>query len=113
VLEHEFSPSDVQLYLLGYRKSPAIAVQNVQEWVLRAWQEKGHIKRADPWVSEEGFCRNNDITPSDNPTASATLQDDVQSREMASAIALIETPVTTADSYYCSCQVLDDIMAIC
>lgn len=113
VPEHEFSPAEVQLYLLGYRKSPAMAAQNVQEWVLRARQEKGHIKRADPWVSEEGFRRNNDITLSDNPTASVTLQDDAQSREMASAIALVETPVTTTDSHCCSCQVLDDIVTIC
>jgi chaperone BCS1 len=34
VLEQEFSPADIQLFLLENRKSPAMAVQNVQEWIL-------------------------------------------------------------------------------
>lgn len=31
VPEHRFSPAEIQLFLLGYRQSPNIAVQNVRE----------------------------------------------------------------------------------
>jgi chaperone BCS1 len=105
VPEYEFSPAEIQMFLLGYRKSPAMAVQNVQEWVVKTREEKGHIKRADFLVSE-GSDIDDDITPSDKSAAFATAQDDTQAREKAS------TTVTTADSHCCSCQVLDDIMAI-
>jgi hypothetical protein len=110
VPEYEFSPAEIQLFLVGYRKSPAMAVQDVQEWVFRTREEKGHLNR-DPWASE-GFHSDNDISSSDKSTASAATEDGAQAREMASAIAPVETPVTTADSHCCSCQVLDDIMAI-
>jgi chaperone BCS1 len=42
VPEQEFSSADIQLFLLENRKSPAMAVQNVQEWILRSREEKGH-----------------------------------------------------------------------
>lgn len=59
---------------------------------------------------ESAYLGGNDITPSDKPAASTTTQDNAQVEEVISTIAL---PVTTADSYYCPCKVLDDIMTIC
>jgi chaperone BCS1 len=44
VPEYKFSPADIQLFLLGYRQSPAMAVQNVREWV----ELKGHTTRENP-----------------------------------------------------------------
>jgi hypothetical protein len=103
VPEQEFSLAEIQLFLLRYRKSPAMAVQNVQDWVVKCREEKRHIRRADPEVSEEQFCSDNE------PLA----QDHRQAREIEIATAHMETPVTTADSHCCACQVLDDIMVFC
>lgn len=79
VPENEFSPAEIQL-LVGYRKSPAMAVQNVQEWVVKCRKEKRHVRRVDPWVSEERLRSDNDIAPSDKPTVSTTTQDDTRRR---------------------------------
>jgi hypothetical protein len=109
VPEDEFSPADIQLFLLRYRKSPAMAVQNVQEWVVRARMEKSHTKRADTEVTEGLVHSDNDTTPVDEHIACTPTQD-APTGEMASRIALVETPAT--DSHCCSCQILDEIMAI-
>jgi chaperone BCS1 len=110
VPEHVFSPADIQLFLLGYKKSPAMALQNVQEWLVRAQEERGHVKRADPWVSEKRFRSDNHTTP---PDKTASLSATTQDGEMASALAAMEMPIPTINSHCCSCQVLEDIRGIC
>ena len=40
-------------------------------------------RRADPWVSEERFRRDNEIAPLDKFTAPMNKQDDAQAGEMA------------------------------
>jgi hypothetical protein len=62
-----------------------MAVQNVQEWVVRAREERGHIKRADPCMAE-AFSSKYDITLLDESTVSAATEEDVQAKEMAGAI---------------------------
>lgn len=39
--EQEFSPAEIQSFLLEYRRSPHMAVENVQEWVVRTREAKG------------------------------------------------------------------------
>ncbi|KAH6667225.1 hypothetical protein B0J14DRAFT_629552 [Halenospora varia] len=39
--EQEFSPAEIQSFLLEYRRSPHMAVENVQEWVVRTREGKG------------------------------------------------------------------------
>lgn len=52
--EQEFSPAEIQSFLLEYRQSPHMAVENVQEWVVRTRKGKRQMKRADSWVLQEG-----------------------------------------------------------
>ena len=52
--EQEFSPAEIQSFLLEYRQSPHMAVENVQEWVVRTREAKRQMKRADSWVLQEG-----------------------------------------------------------
>ncbi len=52
--EQEFSPAEIQSFLLEYRRSPHMAVENVQEWVVRTREGKREMKRADSWVLQEG-----------------------------------------------------------
>jgi mitochondrial chaperone BCS1 len=52
--EQEFSPAEIQSFLLEYRRSPHITVENVQEWVVRTRKAKRQMKRADSWVLQEG-----------------------------------------------------------
>jgi chaperone BCS1 len=52
--EQEFSPAEIQSFLLEYRRSPHIAVENVQEWVVRTREGKRQMKRADSWFHQEG-----------------------------------------------------------
>jgi chaperone BCS1 len=52
--EQEFSPAEIQSFLLEYTRSPHMAVENVQEWVVRTREGKRQIKRADSWVLQEG-----------------------------------------------------------
>lgn len=52
--EQEFSPAEIQSFLLEYRRSPHMAVENVQEWVVRTREAKRQMKRADSWVLQEG-----------------------------------------------------------
>ncbi|KAH6661756.1 hypothetical protein B0J14DRAFT_571426 [Halenospora varia] len=52
--EQEFSPAEIQSFLLEYRRSPHMAVENVQEWVVRAREAKRRTKRADSGVIQEG-----------------------------------------------------------
>ena len=106
VPEQEFSPADIQLFLLENRKSPAMAVHNVQEWILRSREEKGHITRADPSIFKEGLSGDIHRVPTDKPNSpSAITEDSAQAREVASGVAL--------DSHCCSCQVVEDIRGIC
>lgn len=111
VPENEFSPAQVKLYLMGYRKSPSMAVKNVQEWVVRLREEK-RPNGADLSISE-GFRKGNDGTPPDNSTTPAASLDGAQDQGMRGAIAQVEFPIPATDSHCCSCQVLDDIMENC
>ncbi|KAH7418669.1 P-loop containing nucleoside triphosphate hydrolase protein [Cadophora sp. MPI-SDFR-AT-0126] len=52
--EQEFSPAEIQSFLLEYKRLPHIAVENVQEWVVRTREGKRQMKRADSWVIQEG-----------------------------------------------------------
>jgi len=52
--EQEFSPAEIQSFFLEYRRSPHMAVENVQEWVVRTREGKRQMKRADSWVLQEG-----------------------------------------------------------
>jgi chaperone BCS1 len=52
--EQEFSPAEIQSFLLEYRRSPHMAVENVQEWVVRTREGKRQMKRADSWVLQKG-----------------------------------------------------------
>ncbi|KAH8744934.1 mitochondrial chaperone bcs1 [Hyaloscypha sp. PMI_1271] len=52
--EQEFSPAEIQSFLLEYRRSPHMAVENVQEWVVRTREGKRQMKRVDSWVLQEG-----------------------------------------------------------
>ena len=53
-------------------------------------------------------------TPPDKPTVLFVItQDCIQAIDIGSAIATVETPTTTTDSYCCSCHVLEDIRDIC
>jgi chaperone BCS1 len=113
VPEYEFSPADIQLFLLGYRKSPAMAVQNVQEWVVKAQEQKCHTTRANPWMSEEFLRNDNEIASSDTLNRPATTEDGAQAKEMASATTPMEMPITATLSHCCSCQILEDIIGIC
>ncbi|KAH9205187.1 hypothetical protein DL95DRAFT_397880, partial [Leptodontidium sp. 2 PMI_412] len=45
--EEEFSAAEIQLFLKEYRGLPHMAVENVQEWVVRTREGKKHMKRAD------------------------------------------------------------------
>jgi chaperone BCS1 len=45
--EQEFSPAEIQSFLLEYRRSPHIAVENVQKWVIRTREAKRQMKRVD------------------------------------------------------------------
>ena len=38
--EQEFSPAEIQSFLLEYGRSPHMAVENVQEWVLRTREDE-------------------------------------------------------------------------
>lgn len=42
VPENEFSPAEIQLFLVANRKLPAMAVQNLQEWMVKVQEEKGN-----------------------------------------------------------------------
>ena len=48
--EEEFSAAEIQLFLKEYRRLPHMAVENVQEWVVRTREGKKHMKRADSWM---------------------------------------------------------------
>jgi len=48
--EQEFSPAEIQLFLLEYRRSPHIVIENIQEWVIRTREGKRQMKRVDSWV---------------------------------------------------------------
>jgi len=52
--EQEFSAAEVQLFLKEYRRLPHMAVENVQEWVVRTREGKKHMKRADSWMLQGG-----------------------------------------------------------
>ena len=45
--EQEFSPAEIQSFLLEYTRSPHMAVENVQEWVVRTREGKRQMKRAE------------------------------------------------------------------
>lgn len=100
VPEQEFSPADIQLFLLEHRGSPYMAVQNVQGWIARIREEKEQIARAEL----EGFGGG---IPTSPPDILTTL-DDVQVEEIESAAAATGQP-TTPFTHCCSCQALQDI----
>lgn len=110
VPENEFSPAEVKLYLMSYRKSP-MAVKNAEEWVVRLREEK-RPKGADLRILE-GLRKGSDGTPPDNSTMPVASLDGAQDRGMESAIAQVETPIPATDFHCCSCQVLNNIMVIC
>ena len=100
VPEQEFSPADIQLFLLEYRGSPHMAVQNVQGWMARIREERGQIARAEL----EGLGGS---IPTSPPDILTTL-DDIQVEEIESAVAATRLP-TTPFTHCCSCQALQDI----
>jgi len=55
--EHEFSPAEIQSFLLEYKRSPHMAVDNVQDWVVRTREGKRQMRRPDSWVLQEGGNR--------------------------------------------------------
>jgi chaperone BCS1 len=99
VPEQEFSPAEIQLFLLEHRRSPYMAVQNVQGWMARIREEKGQIVRAE----SEGFSG----IPTSPPDI-LTTPDDIQAEEIESAVAATKQP-TTPFTHCCSCQALQDI----
>jgi chaperone BCS1 len=70
VPEQEFSQADIQLFLLKYRESPHMAVEHVEEWVMKTREGKRQIKRADSGMSEESFCSGISSSPPNKPTSS-------------------------------------------
>ena len=52
--EQEFSAAEVQSFLMEYKRVPHMAVENVQEWVVRTREGKKHMKRADSWMLQGG-----------------------------------------------------------
>ncbi|KAH7305396.1 P-loop containing nucleoside triphosphate hydrolase protein [Rhexocercosporidium sp. MPI-PUGE-AT-0058] len=52
--EQEFSVAEVQSFLMEYKRLPHMAVENVQEWVVRTREGKRQIKRADSWMLQGG-----------------------------------------------------------
>jgi hypothetical protein len=75
VPENESSPAHIKLYLMGYRKSPSMAVKNVQQWVVRLREDKRPVE-ADLRISE-GFHKGSDGTTPDNSTTPAVSLDGV------------------------------------
>ncbi|KAH7363941.1 BCS1 N terminal-domain-containing protein [Rhexocercosporidium sp. MPI-PUGE-AT-0058] len=52
--EQEFSAAEVQSFLMEYKRLPHMAVENVQEWVVRTREGKRQMKRADSWMLQGG-----------------------------------------------------------
>ena len=52
--EQEFSAAEVQSFLMEYKRVPHMAVENVQEWVVRTREGKRQMKRADSWMLQGG-----------------------------------------------------------
>lgn len=50
VPEGEYSPAEIQSFLLENRHSASEAVQNVEEWMTRVREERTKVKRANSWV---------------------------------------------------------------
>jgi chaperone BCS1 len=101
VPEHEFSPADIQLFLLEYKESPRRAVENVQEWIIRAREENRHMTAAE----SEGSCGS---IPASTPDILTTL-DGIQAEKIASARPTTRTPQTTVFTHCGSCQLLQDV----
>lgn len=68
VPEQEFSPADIQLFLRKYRQSPHMAVENVEEWVMKTKDGKRQIKSPD---SGQLYC--GVVPPPDKPERRFTL----------------------------------------
>lgn len=54
--EEEFSPAEVQSFLLGHKGSPTDAVDGVQEWVANQTEvkePKPELDRESSWVKDE------------------------------------------------------------
>jgi len=52
--EKEFSQAEFQSFLLEYKRLPHMAVETVQEWVVKTREGKRQMKRANSWVLQEG-----------------------------------------------------------
>ncbi|PVH70485.1 P-loop containing nucleoside triphosphate hydrolase protein [Cadophora sp. DSE1049] len=52
--KQEFSAAEVQSFLMQYKRSPHMAVENAQEWVVSTREAKRQMRRADSWVLPEG-----------------------------------------------------------
>jgi chaperone BCS1 len=46
----EFSPAEIQGLLVKNKHSPANAVANVEEWVVKVRKERDNLQREDSWV---------------------------------------------------------------
>lgn len=109
VPEKEFSPAEIQLFLVANRKSPTMAVQNLQEWIVRVREEKGTAAQAPCEDSPSGTVYHTSL---DEPhSSSATQPDCVHAREVP--VAALETGKAAAESHCCSCKVIEDIKGIC
>jgi chaperone BCS1 len=51
VPEREFSPAEIQSFLLEHRCSVRVAVEKAQQWMHRTRAERGKMKRADSFVT--------------------------------------------------------------
>ena len=99
--DREFSPAEIQLFLVANRKSPATAVQNLHRWIVKVQEEKR--KPTLLALSKESSSAYN--------TSPVTLQVCVQVEDMP--VAALETGKTVTESYCCSCKVIEDIRGIC
>lgn len=49
--EREFSPAEIQSYLVEHRGSARVAVEKVQEWMSRTRAERSKMARADSFLA--------------------------------------------------------------
>lgn len=112
VPDREFSPAEIQLFLLANRKSPHLAVQNVQDWMATVREEK--IRLTKPAPRQESFSDTVHNALLNEPHSShATPQDSAQAREGTDTVAALEASSMAEKSHCCSCQVIEDIRNVC
>lgn len=112
VPEHEFSPAEIQLFLVANRKSPAMAVANLQEWIVKVREEKRKLTFPASHNKDFGGSVQN-IALKEAHTSSATPQDALQAKETRNTVAALETSKMAAKSHCCSCRVIEDIRDNC